>query len=284
MTRVQSPASLHPLELQIQDTWKQIAARAGRILNVEREPGAHTLPVTGRPCPVPNGWAIAFDTRETYRVIVRGDVVYITLPRTPGEHELLRLAGPVTSLVIATCGFFPLHAAAFRLPEGIVAVFAPPGRGKSTLAALGATDGLEILGDDLIALTRAGTVLPVTGSLRITPTEAPSGWHPAAMLPDGRGWYPLPRANELTSLRALLLLERGTSAALSSIGGQQRLAAMREAGYLSRFAARADSAGEETLGDIIAAVPMWRLHVPDGVEAMRDAWREIRMLLVEACG
>lgn len=273
------------LDPSVRSAWRHIASKAGLVLDIiHSRVHASADPSGALPRRIAGGWSIRYPDGSEYTVFSRANRLLVELPDQDGSEEIhLRLAGPVTAMVMACCGFFPLHAAGFRFPEGIAAVFAPPGGGKSTLAAIAAGQGTEILGDDLLALTRTAHVLPLTGSLRITASEAPAGWHPAFTLSDGRGWYTLPTPPPDSRINSLVLLTRGQSIALDPVRGHRRLSGLLAAGFLSRFDPAPDALWHDQILDLTATLPVWELVVPEGLARLRESWPEIRRLLAESC-
>ncbi len=69
-TRVHSSASGDPFELQIQDGWKQIAARAGRILTVPREPCPGSMPLPLWKLEVPEGLNVVREAWPEIRMLL----------------------------------------------------------------------------------------------------------------------------------------------------------------------------------------------------------------------
>ena len=276
-------AGLH-LDPPVRQAWRTIATRAGLVLDVVhvRETASGPPLVPRR---IPGGWALSYADGCEYRVTSRADRVLIELPELDTSSErTLRLAGPVTAMVMSCCRFFPLHAAGFRLAEGIAAVFAPPGGGKSTLAAIAAGQGTDIAGDDLLALNHTAEILPLEGSLRIAVSDAPAGWHPAFILPDGRGWYTLPEPPPGSRINSLVLLTRATALTLEPVKGHRRLSVLFAAGFLTRFDPAPDEQWHDLMLDLTASVPVWELKVPEGLPRLRESWPEIRKLLGESCG
>lgn len=229
-----------------------------------------------------SGWEMVYPAGSTYRV--RADsVLRVELPRLDpvNEGDLVLRAGAVSAMAMWSCEMFPLHAVGLHLPESVVAVFAPPGGGKSTLAAVALGNGARVQGDDLLGLSREGEIVSRAGSLRIEPAMAPAGFHPEFDLADGRGWYALPSPGR-AQLGALLSLRRGASTSLTAVRGHRRLSHLLSAGFLSRFDPEVPPRWEEGLLDFCARLPMWELQVPDGLADLRSAWPDIHSLLKQA--
>ncbi len=74
------------------------------------------------------------------------------------------LCGPCLPLVLAAGGDYLLHAAAVRLPEGIVAISGRSGTGKSTLAAEWASRGAVAVADDALPVRCEADGIQVPGA------------------------------------------------------------------------------------------------------------------------
>lgn len=116
-----------------------------------------------------------------------------------------------------------LHASAVATPAGVVAVAAPSGMGKSTLAAELMRRGWPLFADDTVILERsAGAVIahPASPHTNLPATEADGEFEPPgstlAVLA-GERWLAVESASERPGkLAALVLLERGPGARLEA--------------------------------------------------------------------
>ena len=130
------------------------------------------------------------------------------------------LLGPVATLVLHQLGFPCLQASAVQLGSTAVAFLGPPGRGKSTIAALLLRRGATLLSDDILPLrlTDDGvygvpsvpmmrldpeTLAPALGVVESLPRVAPAHRKRVLALHDR---YPF--AEQPVRLRAVYLLER----------------------------------------------------------------------------
>lgn len=200
--------------------------------------------------------------------------------RVPGSVDLLmRIAGSLSAMLMDRCGFYPLHAAGLALDGGLVAIHGASGTGKSTLAGLLAEAGVPVAGDDLLALDGEGRAVPIPGALRMLPSDAPPDRVPMLMLPDGRGWYPLPALDGALPLRALVELTRGDRMQVEPVTGSERLSRMLGAGYLSHL--DPDPSPEWHLRVLALAerTPVYRLTVPGSLSALRDGRDRLLELL-----
>jgi hypothetical protein len=225
-----------------------------------------------------NGWEIRYDDGIACRIERNGRLVISVGGLPPDARPSPRLAGPVTALVMSSCGFYPLHAAGLVVGERLYAVSAGSGQGKSTLAACAARHGSRIAGDDLLAVSSQGTVEGLPGALRIHPSLAPAGWSPTTRLSDGRGWYPLPPL-ERRELGGVLLLERGAPGDLVVERGANRLTALMRAGFLSHLVVDAPGHWHGIIDQLMATVPVWRLRVPQGLDRLDAEWPRIQARL-----
>lgn len=269
-----------PVATELIASWRQVASLAGRPLHLEIQPDS-PFPATA-PARTATGWTMVYPAGTAYRVGL-GSALAITLPAPEprDESELLLWAGPLTAMAMWSAGILPLHAVGLRVGGKVAGIVAPPGGGKSTLAALAGSHDIPLLGDDLLGVAVDGTVLPRAGSLRIRPSMGPPGARPDFMLEDGRGWFGLsPTAP--APIGSLLILRRGSTAALSPVQGHRRLALFLSAGFLSRYDSQVPPQWEGILLDFCAYLPVWELWVPDGLELLGRAWPEIHSLIQQS--
>lgn len=269
-----------PVATELIESWRQFASLARRSLQLEIQSNS-PLPATA-PVRHSTGWTMVYPAGTAYHVALEDSLV-ITLPAPEprDEPELLLWAGPVTAMAMWCAGILPLHAVGFRVGEKVAAVVAPPGGGKSTLAALAGSHAIPLMGDDLLGITEYGMVLPRFGSLRIRPPMAPHGVPPDFMLSDGRGWFSL-MPTPPTRLGSLLILRRGAIASLSQVTGRRKLGLFLSAGFLSRYDSQVPPQWEAVLLDFCAYLPVWELQVPDGLVRLGEAWPEIHSLIQQS--
>jgi hypothetical protein len=91
---------------------------------------------------------------------------------SPDQRPLVELlfAGNVLATILTLRGAPVLHASGVATDNGAVAFIGPPGRGKSTLAALACAAGARMITDDVLRLVPEGTEWrcpPGTGVLRL---------------------------------------------------------------------------------------------------------------------
>jgi hypothetical protein len=188
-------------------------------------------------------------------------------PRCPGPAWQRALLTKVLPIVSIMRGYEALHAGAVDSPWGAVAVAAPTGTGKTTLALELMRRGWPLLSDDVLALaaTPHGVVaFPGVPQMNVSRT-APEVGRTLAQLADERWIAVRDAAREPCPVCAIVLLERGRGSALElrvlpssplpltpyMLGLPDELA--REAG---RFELYADLMGQATL---------MRLRCPDSV-------------------
>lgn len=147
------------------------------------------------------------------------------VPRDAGEIDWLRvLITRVLPNVSIAHGREALHASAIETPHGVVAVAAPSGTGKSTLARELLRRGWRWFADDSVVLERGreGIIAhPGTPHATLPATAAePAGGEPGellAKLGDGERWVAVREAcTEPSQVAAVVLLERTRGADLAA--------------------------------------------------------------------
>ena len=90
---------------------------------------------------------------------VRGgcEVIIDALPGVPERNLRLFLLGSAMGLLLHQRGLLPLHANGVSLDGRAIAVAGSTGMGKSTLAAWFTRQGIEFVGDDVIALKQTAS-------------------------------------------------------------------------------------------------------------------------------
>jgi hypothetical protein len=262
----------------LMETWRMLAAARGTSLEVNHLIRPCPGSATDTPCRTERGWMLSHSDGTGVQVQgPRPVVVDLYLPQGRElETEMLRRQGPWTALVMSVTGFTPIHAAGIQTPRGFLALAAPSGAGKSTVASLAHANGWAIAGDDVLAMDDDLTILPLPGSLR---TDAP--WMDVAnpLSADGRrvrSLAPLPAKQKLT---ALVTLVRGSDPLLAPVTGADRLAILADA-MLAGFLSDRD----EQMLDFAAGIPVHRLTVPSDLAALRTSWPAVRNMLEAACG
>jgi HPr serine kinase-like protein len=122
------------------------------------------------------------------------------------------LLSRVLPVVAIARGYEALHAAAARMPAGVVAVTGPSGAGKSTLAAELVRRGHALVGDDVLVVGRdAGGIAAFPGGahLSLEPGQAGPGAEVLGEL-GGKLWTLAGEpASQPAAVAAVVLLERG---------------------------------------------------------------------------
>lgn len=200
--------------------------------------------------------------------------LWIDPARDDGFAGLI-VAGGLLAAVLALRGRPALHASAVVRGEAGVAIVAPSGGGKSTLAGLlAATGGGALLTDDLLSWDAGGDGPPVgrcgaTGLRLRDPTLARTladrcGW-PSRQGPDGRTVL-YPGSVDAAPLAAVLLPRRGEPRwALRRLRGSTAAAAVglhpRTAGWV---APAVWASHLQHLADLVRRVPVWEVALPAG--------------------
>jgi hypothetical protein len=170
-------------------------------------------------------------------------------------------------------GYEALHAAAVVSPgqDGVIAITAPTGGGKSTLLAELLQRGLSLMADDVVVLERSGAgrapiahpappllTLPSARLAALSAVRAGDLMRPICVLGE-ESWVAMPAHPEPLPLRALVVLERRSEARLALRSLESPLAPLLSA--LMRFpkARERERARFELASEIAASVPIWRL-------------------------
>jgi microsomal dipeptidase-like Zn-dependent dipeptidase len=148
-----------PLWEQVERSWSLVARRAGSVSPVLQYRLQHPFPSQARRLSTPDGefllqhsvgeWCFQSPDGLACR-IAAGDPIPIELQAfspTSMQH-FTRLSGPLTAMVMDLSECYPLHAAGICLGDRMLAVHGRSGTGKSTLAALLASEGLHPIEGD----------------------------------------------------------------------------------------------------------------------------------------
>jgi hypothetical protein len=134
------------------------------------------------------------------------------IPAEPGLDWQRTLLGKVLPAISVMRGYEALHAASVRGPEGAVAITAPSGMGKSTLALELMARGWPLLADDVLALSalpRGVLAHPGIAQMNVTGEQLRAGLHTIGVL-GGERWVAVEDAAESACrLAAVVLLGRG---------------------------------------------------------------------------
>jgi len=143
----------------------------------------------------------------------------VCAPAAPGLHWQRTLLSKVVPAVSVMRGYEALHAAAVKAPYGAVAIAAPSGTGKSTLALELVRRGWPLMCDDVLALSlRSPGVFAHPGTPHMNVSSAgeqlPPGARTIGVL-GGERWMALADAEcGACPLAAVVLLERAEETAI----------------------------------------------------------------------
>lgn len=107
-----------------------------------------------------------FSYGERAKFLLHPDMLQLDCsPEHPGLDWQRALISKVIPAISVMRGYESLHAAALRSPRGVVAIMAPSGMGKSTLATELLMRGWPLFADDVLTLQASGgSVLAYPGS------------------------------------------------------------------------------------------------------------------------
>ncbi len=226
-------------------------------------------------------YRIDYGERSTFHLTAGGGELHCA-PADPEEPSWRRfLLDSCLGTAALVHGYEALHAGAFELPEGVVAVVAAEGGGKSTLVAELVRRGHTLFCDDVLSLSRdhgsAGVVANAGPPLMNLPATLPDGT-PAAQLGrvlavlEDECWLAVERAAAGTRpVAAVVFLERE---------GRERVAVGRLAPSAAPVLRHSLASGTEPgrlarrfalFADLATTVPLVRLRVPDSLPATTTA-------------
>lgn len=206
---------------------------------------------------------VAYEDGEVFQVDADGgEILHLRGPadRAADRRSLERALGAPFALALAPRGIYLLHASGVAIEGVALALAAPSGGGKSTLAAAAARNGLARLADDQlpVRLGRTPAVLPRFPQLKLGPGEN----------------YP-PQAPEEIRFGALVEIEHSPATEEAAI---DRLPTGAAALALTRATVAARLFDEELLAAHFTAcaeaaerVAVARLTFPSGVDRLPGA-------------
>ena len=183
-------------------------------------------------------------------------------------------------------GYEALHAGAVATPNGVIAITAASGGGKSTLLTELLRHGLTLMADDVLVLEPSDTDAPplahpapplmtvpaarlsmLSEASSATETNSTEAGPPETISNlDGEHWIAVPVHPEPLPLVALVVLNRSPGLATSLHRAGKPLAAL--IGSLLRFprTRERERARFEVAGTIAAHVPVWELSADPSVD------------------
>ena len=218
-----------------------------------------------------DGYLVRFDGLTDFVVSRQGNIVRspdpAAHPAVPIEHLLL---DQVVPLALARQGHLLVHASAVHVPRfGAVAILGRSGRGKSTLASALARHA-EILADDCLRIDAASgefQAVPAYPGLRLWTETGPKLRIYGGVFPFRASGSPL-RAIFVLGTRAT----RGPATALRAIPAAQAFVQLARHQFQLDVTDRQGLARSfGMLSGVAAAVPVYRLRVRDGFDALPAA-------------
>jgi hypothetical protein len=199
------------------------------------------------------------------------------LAGVPERNVRLFLLGSAMGLLLHQRGLFPLHANAVALEGRAMAVAGASGAGKSTLAAWFTHQGLQLVGDDVIALKSSpqGMVaLPGPPRIRLWRESLDAfglrsdGLEPSYIEADFDKWD-LPvamsdHAKEELPLAGVYVVEDGPEVSIGRLGGAAASEALFDHTYRGAYVEQVGGAAVHwrAVTTLAASIPIFRLQRP----------------------
>jgi hypothetical protein len=227
-------------------------------------------------------------------VLLRLDGIGRFLIRPEGEIRLERseggcradveaaLVSVVAGAVLHQRACLPLHASCVLVDGRAVAITAPSGTGKSTLAAALVSAGHRLLTDDICVICfaedGAAVALPGATRLRLYDDSAQAvgqGVPIAGAVRDKRGWDRPIADHTPQPLAAILRLERAPTAGLTRLTGVSAINPMQDIIYRAPLGLRLGRRQElfRGLTRLADQVPIYRMSRPEGFEFLAELVR-----------
>ncbi len=232
---------------------------------------------------VPDGFLLRFPGLADFHVTEDGrEAICVPVPGTPEDTCKHLYLNQVLPLMLGRQGKLVFHASAVALDRGAVAFLGESGRGKSTLAAAFATFGARFLSDDGMVLEEDGAwqVVPSHPSIRLREDSrqaligadleyVPGVCYAAKMRMPAQAR--LPHCEQALPLRAAFFLGLGEvdAVSLEQLNGQEALVEWVRHAFVLDVDDRAGLAAHFAgVGQLVEAVPCWRLDYPRRFEAL----------------
>lgn len=213
----------------------------------------------------------------SFKVSDGREIIVDALAEVPDRNVRLFLLGSAMGLILHQRGLFPLHANAVALDGRAVAVAGASGAGKSTLAAWFSRQGLELVGDDVIALRpgpEGAVALPGPPRVRLWRQSLDTfgldsdGLEPSYTDPEFDKWdLPVALADvasDALPLSGVYILEDGPDIAIRPLGGVEATAALFDHTYRGAYVERVggEAVHWRAVTSLAASVPVFRLERP----------------------
>lgn len=206
--------------------------------------------------------SLAGETRAIHRLASDSSLLECS-PADPADQTWWRVVlDSVLFTAALTEGYEALHAGAVAAQDGVIAITAATGGGKSTLLTELLRRGLPLFADDVLTLQHREGSPPLAHPgppLMTVPAEIPAAADALIASVGEEHWIAVPVHHEPLPLNALVVLDRRASAQLSLTAIDDALAPLL--GSLLNYprSPARQRARFELAGELAATTSLWRL-------------------------
>ncbi len=235
------------------------------------------------------GFSLIYSDTGRFDIVDGGTTIEWTMPPGPSEPllEAVRadLIGRVCAMALHAQGIECLHASAVSFGGAGVAIVAPKGWGKSTLAAALCAEGALLVSDDTLPISLEGgvSILPGVPHVRLRHDSAAHVFEAAAPDSDGERkivFNDFPDESGAVALEAIYLLSPVT-ADTATVTRERVPEIIATLALVEHSKLGALLTGDEAatvfsrLADVVRQVPVYHLMIPRDLKTLPEAARTL---------